>query len=489
MVLSVCRLGGLGGLAWHVLQSSGHPLSFAAAVVPERPSEVFLSDDNGEPPEVPQQETDRSGRRSLRIWPPYTFLPLGGVLYGDIVPMAFFDHDPTSGIRDWDCTDYTYDGHEGVDFALRSFGEQQIGVPVFAALAGTVLARHDGEEDRHTWRDPTRRSNYVAIAHGGGHFTAYLHLRKGSVLVAVGQHVRAGEQIGQVGSSGVSNGPHLHFETWFEDSRSKRMIPYDPYAGDCRPGESGWQSQLPIVRSPYIWDFGVTHENMASFPGPPHAFPRGGQIQVAHPEAYFWVKMRNFPAGGNWRATYQRPDGTIAGESGPQEFQRRAFAQGVWQWWKWRIPEPQLRQGTWSVVFEVDGRRMLTAPFEVRDRPGPNRPPAPIAVTLSPHAPTADEVLVCRVHGHILLDDPDYDIVRYEYLWTVHGQVVRRVTSAALADVLPHHTAQAGEQVTCQVYPSDGINQGETRLSAVTIQQGTSRHDRRNWAGTPSVSE
>ncbi len=52
--------------------------------------------------------------------------------------------------------------------------------------------------------------NYVEIDHGNGYITAYAHMQ--SYLVKKGDHVKQGQVIGQVGSTGRSTGPHLHYE-------------------------------------------------------------------------------------------------------------------------------------------------------------------------------------------------------------------------------------------------------------------------------------
>jgi len=84
--------------------------------------------------------------------------------------------------------------HYAIDIAAEE------GTPVVAAAAGTVVAAE--------WAD--RHGNLVAIDHGGGMITRYTHLL--DYQVAVGDNVNQGQQIGRVGSTGESTGPHLHFE-------------------------------------------------------------------------------------------------------------------------------------------------------------------------------------------------------------------------------------------------------------------------------------
>jgi murein DD-endopeptidase MepM/ murein hydrolase activator NlpD len=84
--------------------------------------------------------------------------------------------------------------HAGIDF----YGLK--GRPVIAAAAGEVV-----------FVDAlTVRGNFVVIDHGRGVFTAYAHLSK--VLVKTGQVVKVGQKIGEVGTTGRSQGNHLHFE-------------------------------------------------------------------------------------------------------------------------------------------------------------------------------------------------------------------------------------------------------------------------------------
>jgi len=76
--------------------------------------------------------------------------------------------------------------------------------------------------------------NVVVIRHEnvpGVFATRYDHLRRGSIAVAAGDRVRAGQVIAKVGSAGNSSGPHLHFEVWGRTYYD----PVDPWAGKCGP--------------------------------------------------------------------------------------------------------------------------------------------------------------------------------------------------------------------------------------------------------------
>ena len=103
------------------------------------------------------------------------------------------------------------------------------GMPVYAVLPGRVVVASDGTPDRpglSMLRDllalmlfgpkvqppfSNLGGNHV-ILDCGGVFPLYAHLRRGSVRVRPGQAVAAGEVLGEVGNSGSSLQPHLHFQ-------------------------------------------------------------------------------------------------------------------------------------------------------------------------------------------------------------------------------------------------------------------------------------
>lgn len=99
---------------------------------------------------------------------------------------------------------YSYD--------MSRCGGNSTGMKIVAVAPGRVIAVVSGEPDRAIGSpvDLRAKANYIRIAHGET-VSLYVHLRQYSVLVKVGDKVRAGQKIGEVGNSGISTGPHLHF--------------------------------------------------------------------------------------------------------------------------------------------------------------------------------------------------------------------------------------------------------------------------------------
>lgn len=99
----------------------------------------------------------------------------------------------------------------------------------FAAQTGTaVYATADGRVSIADWKGGY--GNCVDIDHGYNYLTRYAHLSK--IDVREGQNVRRGEKIGEVGSTGKSTGPHLHYEVRFKDEPQN---PINYYFMDITP--------------------------------------------------------------------------------------------------------------------------------------------------------------------------------------------------------------------------------------------------------------
>jgi murein DD-endopeptidase MepM/ murein hydrolase activator NlpD len=114
-------------------------------------------------------------------------------------------------------------------FGVRSnpFGgssrEFHKGQDIVAPMGAPVIATADGTVTIAGWLRGYGRVVY--IDHGNGITTRYGHLSR--IDVEVGQTVRRGEQLGLVGSTGRSTGPHLHYEVLI-DGRATNPIPYLP---------------------------------------------------------------------------------------------------------------------------------------------------------------------------------------------------------------------------------------------------------------------
>ena len=81
------------------------------------------------------------------------------------------------------------------------------GVDIAASVGTPIIATKDGEVVTSTYS--ASAGNYIAIYHGGGIYSYYMHCS--TLSASVGDKVKQGEVIATVGSTGISTGPHLHF--------------------------------------------------------------------------------------------------------------------------------------------------------------------------------------------------------------------------------------------------------------------------------------
>jgi len=118
-----------------------------------------------------------------------------------------------------------FSAHQAIDYAAAS------GTPVSVTGNGTVTyAGWNGGYGR-----------YVLVRNGGGYSTAYAHLSAIAKGIYVGARVQQNAVIGFVGSSGLSTGPHLHYEMHFNG------IKINPLSVDLPPGE--------VMKGEYLEDF------------------------------------------------------------------------------------------------------------------------------------------------------------------------------------------------------------------------------------------
>jgi hypothetical protein len=133
------------------------------------------------------------------------------------------------------------------------------GVEIIAAAPGQIIVKDDGAFDRSCDFNTTTPWNIVIVQHSDGSVAAYGHMKNGSTTTKnVGDMVSAGEYLGIVGSSGISFGPHLHFEVLTDETFTQII---DPYFGSCNSTitESWWVDQKPY-KNPGI-NAVLTHSN------------------------------------------------------------------------------------------------------------------------------------------------------------------------------------------------------------------------------------
>lgn len=102
--------------------------------------------------------------------------------------------------------------HGGIDIVTGK--GNSTGTPVVAAASGTVI--HVAESYRGY-------GHQVLIDHGKGVTTRYAHMLPNSISVCTGEKINQGQQLGKIGSTGNTTGPHLHFEVMVDGVKVNPM--------------------------------------------------------------------------------------------------------------------------------------------------------------------------------------------------------------------------------------------------------------------------
>lgn len=230
----------------------------------------------------------------------------------------FVDSNPAfpAQLRDYSCGTRSYDttqgyNHAGTDIFTWPFAWTMMdagAVDIVSAADGVIVANRDGNFDRECTFN-SNPANSVFVQHADGTVAWYLHMKTGSTTAkAIGDTVLAGEYLGQIGSSGSSTGPHLHFE--LHAFRNPRSSVIDPFNGACNTRATGWAEQRPYYNSKI--NRLATHYRPPSFPSCPQTtdspnvsdrFESGSEITFG---AYYSDQRINQPT--EFRVL--RPDGS-----------------------------------------------------------------------------------------------------------------------------------------------------------------------------------
>jgi hypothetical protein len=122
--------------------------------------------------------------------------------------------------QSWTYSHHSQEVRRALDFVDEAGNTN--GAPALAAAQGIATQHHE----------PGGAGDYIALEHGGGWKTYYFHLQAFSV--GDGEMVGQGQEVGKVGSTGASSGPHLHFEQLLNGEGKDIVIdgaPLAPYPG------------------------------------------------------------------------------------------------------------------------------------------------------------------------------------------------------------------------------------------------------------------
>lgn len=125
--------------------------------------------------------------------------------------------------------------HKGTDYAAPR------GTPIWSTADGIVEAatytKYNG--------------NYVKVRHNGTYKTQYLHMSKIAKGIKVGTHVKQGQTIGYVGSTGLATGPHVCYRFWKNgeqvDPFKTKLPPSDPISDESRPNFELFRDSLRVM--------------------------------------------------------------------------------------------------------------------------------------------------------------------------------------------------------------------------------------------------
>jgi hypothetical protein len=232
------------------------------------------------------------------------------------------DRDPGPGAKDFRCGSLTYEGHNGVDFRVRDLAAQRSGVAVLAAADGTVARVRDGVADVSVKVGGLAAvkgqecGNGLVIDHAGGLATQYCHMRQGSLVVKPGQAVKRGQPLGQVGLSGQTEYPHLHFTVRRDHLVVDPFAPGPGAAGACGAGAGLWTASAAATLR--YRPQAVLNAGFAAGPLTLDQVEAGGVVEPGRATPLVaYVRALGLKAGDQSQLTLEGPDGALLSRNSP----------------------------------------------------------------------------------------------------------------------------------------------------------------------------
>lgn len=277
----------------------------------------------------------------------------------------YMDRAPGRAKADYTCNSQTEDKHKGTDIALADTGAMAKGVAVKAAADGRVIALRGGMPDIRVTKQRAKTiqkqgcGNILVVGHGNGWQTSYCHLKNDSLLVKEGDRVTAGQAIAQVGLSGLTEFPHLHFMV----SRTKKGRPiqnYDPFdggllEGGCKATEksnahkkqtSFWSEPISYASAtlmpPLVSDVAITRQTL-------------WQVQaekISRNAPVLFVQARGFHAveGDIWRFSLFEPSGRKRFTHDVKQTRNRQLVEANANF---KMPDGGFLHGRWRATVEL----------------------------------------------------------------------------------------------------------------------------------------
>lgn len=232
--------------------------------------------------------------------------------------MQLPDADPDKNTaRDYTCGRQTREGATGTSIGIANLARMKEGVAVVAPANGTVTRLRDGEED--AFRSVTEQAalksagkdcgNGIMIEHGQGWTTQLCHLRKDSIVVKVGESVKTGQKIAEIGLSGVSDHPQVTMTVRRDGAE------IDPFSGnELKAGRCGFPPQ-PLWASTVRTDGFNLYDAGFAATAPDFGLISQGQMPAQPTRAseglVFWFAYFGAQKGDRINISLTSPTGTV----------------------------------------------------------------------------------------------------------------------------------------------------------------------------------